>query len=247
MEIPTNPIKKSKWWSKLLTIVGILFIILCVLLVYGTTINNRWYKLLVVTSGSMSPIFEAGDLICIIRMDPDRAKVGDIVTFKSEEGILTHRIVEIKADGEIVTKGDANKVNDSWPNNWKLGKVETKYLFRIPKLGYFISWWSGIFHGTGAILNDKVTSNGNKIVASVPTPAPMAQIQTPTDSPVPTITPEETPSTEATASIEPTTSPESTISPETTISLEPTTSPEITASIEPTITPEETPLQDGSQ
>jgi signal peptidase len=226
--------KKSHWLEKTLTVIGILVILFCVFLAYGTGINNRFYKLMIVTSGSMVPVFRPGDLICIVRMNPNEAKVGDIVTFKTDEGVLTHRIVEIKADGEIVTKGDANSVNDSWPNGWKLGKVETKYVFTIPKLGYVISWIQGIARTTGAWLKDSATSNGNRIVAAVPTPTPMAKIETPTASSEVTTTPEitasprATASPEVTASIEPTVSPETTASSEATATLEPTTSPEAT-------------------
>ena len=70
----------------------------------------------------MNPTLEKGDLIMIVKLDPDQAKAGDIVTFATKDGeILTHRIIEIKEDGEIVTKGDANKTVDTWPNGWKLG------------------------------------------------------------------------------------------------------------------------------
>ena len=156
--VEEKPKKKSKWWEKMLNIVGIIFLLFCIFLAYGFGINNRFYKLLVVTSGSMSPVFEAGDVIFVVRMDPTTAKVGNIVTFQTKDNeILTHRIVEIKDDGEIITKGDANNTNDSWNDGLKLGKVETKYIFKIPKLGYAIFWLRGLFPAgmnTGAWLSD---------------------------------------------------------------------------------------------
>ena len=160
-------VKKSSWWKKMLTVIGVLFVIFCIFIGDGVGINNRFYKLLVVTSGSMSPVFEAGDLIFIMRMDPLKAKIGDIVTFQTENGLLTHRIVDIKADGEIITKGDANNEIDSWLNNWKLGNVSTKYLFKIPKIGYFISWWQGVVRGgtTGADYKDGTLIENNEIGA----------------------------------------------------------------------------------
>jgi len=156
--VEEKPKKKSKWWKKILNIVGVIFLILCIFLAYGFGINNRFYKLMLVTSGSMSPVFEAGDVIFIVRVDPTEVKVGNIVTFQTLDNlILTHRIVEIKSDGEIITRGDANNTNDVWNNGWKLGKVEAKYVFRIPYLGYPISWLRGIFPAgmnTGAWLSD---------------------------------------------------------------------------------------------
>jgi signal peptidase I len=239
--------KKSHWLEKTLTVIGILVILFCVFLAYGTGINNRFYKLMVVTSGSMVPVFYPGDLICIVRMDPNKAKVGDIVIFKTDEGVLTHRIVAIKADGEIVTKGDANSVNDSWPNGWKLGQVETKYVFTIPKLGYLVSWIQGVSNSTGAWLKDKITSKGNTITADVPTPAPMAKIETPTSSPdLTTVTPEPTVIPEVIPSTEVTATPDlATATPNATTTVESTASSEETASPEATATPEETQKNDS--
>jgi len=163
-------IKKGSWWKKSLSILVVLIFLFLIFVGYGVGVNNRFYKLLVVTSGSMSPVFNAGDLIFITRMNSSEAKVGDIVTFLTRDGLLlTHRIVEIKNDGEIVTKGDANNTNDNWTDGWKLGEVGTKYIFKIPKLGYFISWWKGIFNSTGALLNDKMVTN-NQIVADISKP-----------------------------------------------------------------------------
>jgi signal peptidase len=155
--------KETSTFRKILGIVIdtlLVILVLSLLFVgYGVGVNNKFYKLLVVTSGSMEPTFAPGDLIMIVRMDPKQAKVGDITTFMTEDGsILTHRIVEIKTNGEVITKGDANKTVDFWNNNWKFVKVETKYVFNIPKLGYVVSWWQGLFHiqqkSTGANLTD---------------------------------------------------------------------------------------------
>lgn len=126
---------------------------------YGSAIPNQFYKLLVVTSGSMSPTFEAGDLIMVIKSDPEKIKANDIITFQTKGGaLLTHRVVEIKSDGEIITKGDANKVVDSWSNGWKLGKAEAIYVGRIPVYGKIIYSIQGLFaQDTGAWLKDTET------------------------------------------------------------------------------------------
>ena len=190
--------KKSSIWSKIL--IGFLVLVFLFLLFigYGTGINNRFYKLLVVTSGSMSPTFEAGDLIMIVKVDPKKVKAGDIVTFQTrDKEILTHRVVEIKSDGEIVTKGDANKEVDSWIDGWKLGKVETTYVFKIPKLGYIISWLQGLFSGnnTGAWLKDsqKVKIGLEAGQWEVPKPSPSEE-PSPTPSPSESVEPSPSPS-----------------------------------------------------
>jgi signal peptidase I len=153
--------KPSIWLIVLIVFLALVFLFL-LFISYGTGVNNRFYKLLVVTSGSMSPIFEAGDLIMIVRLDPEKVKVGDIVTFQTKDGeLLTHRIMEIKPDGEIVTKGDANNSVDFWTDGWKLGKVETIYVFKFSKLGFPISWLKNLVfrNTTGAWLSDTKSSS----------------------------------------------------------------------------------------
>ena len=66
----------------------------------------RLYK---IGSGSMEPYLKVNDLI-IIR-ESDDYKIGNIVTFKNNGEYITHRIVSINGN-EVITKGDANNMND---------------------------------------------------------------------------------------------------------------------------------------
>lgn len=83
-----------------------------------------------VQSGSMSPVFEAGDLIVGKSVDDPKTypfKKGDVITFvtiiEDEQGVghealNTHRIVKVTEDNgtrSIITKGDYNKENDKLP------------------------------------------------------------------------------------------------------------------------------------
>ena len=63
----------------------------------------------VVISGSMSGCLEVNDMV-IIREAKDYS-VGDVVTFKSGENLVTHRIIARQGEG-FVTKGDANNTPD---------------------------------------------------------------------------------------------------------------------------------------
>ena len=106
------------------------------------------YKFYIVLSDSMSAThFSAGDLIVVKEVDVDSLQVGDIITFKSEfEGskgeIVTHQIVEVvKKDGQSIkyrTKGSSNdNVDESLVGP---EYIQGKYIFDIPKLGYFIEF-----------------------------------------------------------------------------------------------------------
>jgi signal peptidase len=121
-------------------LVLMLLVILAAFLAYGN-LNNRWYRVLVVNSGSMAPTFNAGDLIVIVRSpEPEELQPGMIVTFQTKEGdVVTHRIVRIEPEGYIKTKGDANEGIDHWigqdGQEYQILRVAGLYIGRIPLLG----------------------------------------------------------------------------------------------------------------
>ena len=84
----------------------------------GKTASIFGYSVLKVVSGSMEPSIHEGDYIYIKRTDTDSLKAGDIISFYSQDDsikgeINTHRISAVLSDGTFVTKGDANKIEDS--------------------------------------------------------------------------------------------------------------------------------------
>ena len=87
----------------------------------------------VVVTGSMSPAIEAGDFI--VCRESAGYRPGDIITFRSGDSMVTHRIVNT-ADGGFVTKGDANNTEDmgvAAPEN-----IRGKVVLRVPGFGLFI-------------------------------------------------------------------------------------------------------------
>lgn len=72
--------------------------------------NIFGYAYFEVISGSMSPAIEKWDVI-VVKLDTDY-EVGDIVSFKSGDSFITHRIIEINGD-TYVTKGDSNNTVDN--------------------------------------------------------------------------------------------------------------------------------------
>ncbi len=112
--------KIRKIISKILTILLVIFTILVVSLAtynfVSVKILNKDYPNLFgytffeIISGSMSPTIEKGDMI-IVKLDTEY-NVGDIVSFKEDDSVITHRIVE-KNDDYYVTKGDANNTKDN--------------------------------------------------------------------------------------------------------------------------------------
>jgi len=91
---------------------------------------------LTVISDSMSPGIETGDLV-IIKVGNGNLKPGDIVTYRLEDMLITHRIkntYQLASSETFLTQGDANSIPD-----YKLvesSQIVGKYVFRVPMGGY---------------------------------------------------------------------------------------------------------------
>lgn len=112
----------------------------------GKAVNIAGYYTLKVVTGSMEPSIHTGDYIIVKETDCDKLKVGDIISFYSEDesiyGMLnTHRIAKINSDGSFVTKGDANSEADSV--TVKKDKVIGRYEGKIRVLRWVNSFASG--------------------------------------------------------------------------------------------------------
>lgn len=104
------------------------------------------YSWLAVLSGSMKPTFNPGDIIVDKKADATKLKVGDVITYRMDAFIVTHRITSITKDkkGRVFfqTKGDNNNIEDE---GYVLSDlVVGKYLFRIPLLGFVLQNLKGI-------------------------------------------------------------------------------------------------------
>lgn len=129
-----------------------------------------WYqlhgqRLLIVTSGSMAPFVEAGDVAVLQEIDdPSQLRVGQVATFwpPGSKHLVTHRIVDLKMlpalvqgpggtmipqlDGAgdpimrpyLYTKGDANATRD--PNATPLVRVRGVVVDSHPGWGVWLGW-----------------------------------------------------------------------------------------------------------
>ena len=95
----------------------------------------------IIISPSMVPTIKVEDAIVIFREEPEKLKIGDIITFTSSDprysGLtITHRIVGIEKskDGNLLfrTKGDNNNSEDTAlvPSDNIFGRV----ILKIPKI-----------------------------------------------------------------------------------------------------------------
>jgi signal peptidase len=94
-------------------------------------------EMFVVTSGSMRPSIEPGDVV-MVNTGTNHHRVGDVITFRPlDESTLyvTHRVVEVSGRNgvttEYLTKGDANPDRDFEPvvANQVVGSVSAVFPF----------------------------------------------------------------------------------------------------------------------
>ena len=86
----------------------------------------------VVLTGSMEDVLHPNDLIFVAKQKS--YKVNDIVVWSTGGTPVVHRIIEMDADGGVITtKGDANNIAD---DPIPLSKVKGKMIFRIPLIGF---------------------------------------------------------------------------------------------------------------
>jgi signal peptidase len=118
-----------------LIVLVIIAIIICAYSVFSVKVLNKGYvnffgySIFEVATGSMKEEIDVGDAV-LVKIDSD-FEVGDIVTYQSGEDYITHRVVS-KTDNYVITKGDANNVNDNpIDKSLVLGKV----VKIMPKVG----------------------------------------------------------------------------------------------------------------
>ncbi len=95
----------------------------------------------IMSSGSMEPKLPVNDIIITKKIKAEDIKVGDIISYKYENIIITHRVTKVKRVGDnyfYETKGDKNKVKDK--NLVTYSQIQGKYIFTVPILGTVINY-----------------------------------------------------------------------------------------------------------
>ena len=108
------------------------------------------YKAYLISTESMEPELKKGDAIIIKKVAEDQLRVNDVVTFKINGEIITHRIVridDVNSEKFYITKGDNNNVEDS--DELRFSDIEGKQIIKIPHLGNIVA---GLKNGIVIIL-----------------------------------------------------------------------------------------------
>lgn len=141
-----NRRKKKNRIKKYISI--FVYIILIPLLLYNITLiiqailkpnetpNFFGIKTYVIVSGSMQPKLNIGDIVVVKNVKENELKIGDVISFREEQSVITHRIIElVEENGKIKykTKGDNNNSEDK--NIISIDRIEGKVVTSIPYIG----------------------------------------------------------------------------------------------------------------
>ena len=98
----------------------------------------------VVTSDSMSPEIEGGDVVIVTERPPERIEEDDVITFAppgDDDRRTTHRVVEVQEEDsqlQFLTQGDANDAVDPAPV--PADRVIGEVTLTIPYFGRFVAF-----------------------------------------------------------------------------------------------------------
>lgn len=141
----SHKIKNKKRTKKIVKF--IILIILIVLFIVNLILSIEEGKhifgiyMFNIVSESMEPTFYKDDLAVVKSCNTEELKEGDIITFKQEDRVISHRIEDItKEKGEVkfITKGDNNEVEDKEPVDMQ--NIYGKVVFVIPKVGKIVNY-----------------------------------------------------------------------------------------------------------
>lgn len=109
--------------------------------------NFFGYTIFEIKTGSMAKTLNVYDVI-LVKITKD-VNENDIITFKKDDELITHRIMEIDGD-EIITKGDANNTEDE-----KITKeaVIGKVVSIFPRAGI----WAKVFTEPNVLISIFIT------------------------------------------------------------------------------------------
>ncbi len=107
----------------------------------------------VIVSGSMEPSIASGDVVLTQNVDPAAVRPGMVLLFHDPAfpgRLLMHRVTKVNGDGTVVTRGDANRTDDSTAVS--MTAAEGIGRLRVPYVGLPMYWRAlGDFPRLGAL------------------------------------------------------------------------------------------------
>ena len=143
LEYEKNDKYIDKFNARIITYPIIILLIGLVILVSGVF----KYQMVAIASDSMIPAYSRGDALIIGKCDVDNIEVGDILVFKNNNAIVTHRVIKkevVNNEIRFTTKGDNNKAKDDIIST--SSNVIGKAHFVIKYVGFPTIWINEVFN-----------------------------------------------------------------------------------------------------
>ena len=141
----SNKIKNKRVTKKIFKyiILSILIILFIFNLILSFEENTHLFGLYMfnIVSESMEPTLQKNDVVIVQKCELSQLQRGNIITFKQDERIISHRIIDITEERGIIkfkTKGDNNEIAD--PDQVEAGQVYGKVLFNIGGIGKIVNY-----------------------------------------------------------------------------------------------------------
>lgn len=124
---------------------GLVVLLIGAIAAVGIHLHKDGWRFYIIHTGSMTGTYNSGGLV-IDKPVTSPLHVGETITFLHSglsSDVITHRIVGLK-HGTIQTKGDANKVRDTW--DIRPDQVKGHVVGYLPYMGYVVYF---LHHRTG--------------------------------------------------------------------------------------------------
>ena len=125
------------------SILLVMLILICIPFTVPKAFGLSFYE---VITDSMTPEYPVGSVIYVEKIQPEKVKVDDVITFSigtDTSQVMTHRVVAIDSENQtFTTKGDANKDVDVSPVAFQ--RVLGKPVYSIKHMGV----WVQVFEST---------------------------------------------------------------------------------------------------
>ena len=135
--------RKNAKWSYISMGIGFVYMAAMVMLISG----QFQYKLLVISTPSMTGSLNVGDAIIYEEYDGEVIEEGNVVVFsKDEQTMVVHRVVDIqRVNGQVyyTTKGDANETTDA--GYVTVDEIRGIVRCKVPHIGYPSLWLRDLF------------------------------------------------------------------------------------------------------
>lgn len=135
-------IKTKKIWNFIIYFILIIIMTYNISLIFQSILNPNktpsflGIKTYVIISGSMEPNINIGDIV-ITKESDEELQIGDVISYRKGQSVITHRITNIikeeNGDTKYRTKGDNNNTEDS--EEILIENIEGKVIKVVPKLG----------------------------------------------------------------------------------------------------------------